>query len=595
VNASGELAVVEALRSLSVFGVSQEGAYREHFENIARVLGPDVSTKLVRWVCEWARLAEPGILILTGNAGTGKTAVAQAYCSIAGSDLPSEDNLLQVAKYRWVVKDLSGMPTMSARTEALKQAWRHARRSQVLVCANEGVLRRALQKKSEGFPEIVDVLDQALRRGAAKGGACTIVNVNRQRPTADGFWIELLEFLTRAELWIGCKDCPRASAGCPMMANAESLRRADVRDALRILFRYASGTTTPTLREVLSLIAWTVIGDRMDQNGLTCQKVKDRTRDLGEAAFDAKYGYFSLLFGSGLPFETVERSPLLNAIRSSGLGEISDLEADDWLRDPQLGSSTVSSTDLSNRVLTTVGVLSFDRLGETLSTSEDQDKVDACLDALTDQADSAMVMWRRKIFFERTEGLGGIRGAIRRLLSCRYAGDLLDLADRCGRGHSSTADLLQIVKGLNMLVTGFPNIGEGLIVPDSAGLFSRDPGAFTPARPAVVHTQIPINRFSLRCPDRGLVTEILDIDHIEIELVVDDSESLYLTIVPEMYECIRQAEAFGGPVGRGEASMAELRDFYSRLALKEPPTVSMRVADTSRSSASLVTVTLPHI
>jgi hypothetical protein len=134
-----------------------------------------------------------------------------------------------------------------------------------------------------------------------------------------------------------------------------------------------------------------------------------------------------------------------------------------------------------------------------------------------------------------------------------------------------------------------------LIVPDSAGLFSRDPGAFAPPKPSVVHAQVATNRFTLRTPDRGLVADILDVDHVELELALDGSDTLFLTIIPEMYECIREAEALSGPVGRGEATMAELRDFYSRLAMREPTTQAIRIADLSRAGASLVTVTLPQV
>ena len=278
---SSELPVVSALRSLSVFGVSQEGAYREHFKDISTTLGPDVSSKLGRWVSAWAQSREPGIVILTGNAGTGKTAVAQSYCS--PGELPSRDDLLPISADRWLIKDLSGIPTTPARMQVLTKALQIARKSQVLVCANEGVLRRSLQNDGAvpHFAPVIEVLNQALRQGAAKRGNCTIVNVNRQRPTAEGFWNELLDFLTRPELWTQCQDCPQSSTGCPMQTNSESLRRKDVRAALRFLFRYASGITIPTLREVLSLVAWSIIGDRMDQSGLTCQKVKDRSRDFG--------------------------------------------------------------------------------------------------------------------------------------------------------------------------------------------------------------------------------------------------------------------------------------------------------------------------
>lgn len=591
-----QLGVVDALLSLSIFGASQEGAYREHFASISRILGSDVPTKLSTWTSRWATSRRPGLVILTGNAGTGKTAVAQSYCATLGRELPEDDGLLSISKGHWLIKDLSGIPTLTSRTKALKDALRYASKSQVLVCANEGVLRRSLENAPKAFATLPAVLDEALRRGAAENKFCTIVNVNRQRATSDGLWSGLLDFVTRGDLWPGCADCPVGSTGCPMMKNAESLRRDDVRAALRFALRYASGITIPTLRDVLSLLAWAIVGDTADHSGLNCQKVKEKTRDLGESAFDAKHAYYSLLFGTGLSFETIERSPLLGVIKSSGIGDVSDLEVDEWLRDSSLIPETPVETRVhSNRVLTTVGVMSFETLGDNLSTSEDLDKVDAALDALTDKTDSAMAMWRRKAFFERTQRLGGISAAVQRLSLWRYGNELLDLAARCGRGQSNTGDLQHIVKGLNVLVTGFPNVGEGLIVPDSAGLFSRDPGAFTPPKPSIVHAQIPTSRFTLRSPDRGLVADILDVDHVEIELVLDDSETLFLTIVPEMYECIREAEALAGPVGRGDATMAELRDFYSRLSMGEQTTQSIRIADSSRSAASLVTVTLPQI
>ena len=75
----------------------------------------------------------------------------------------------------------------------------------------------------------------ALRHGAARDDALTIVNVNRQRPTGEKLWDQLLDYVTRAELWTGCADCPFDVGGCPMRSNAEQLRRPDVRDQLRTL------------------------------------------------------------------------------------------------------------------------------------------------------------------------------------------------------------------------------------------------------------------------------------------------------------------------------------------------------------------------
>ena len=75
-----ELPTVAALRSLSVFSADQAGAYREHFAGPAAVLGDDVQTKLAHYVSRIGLRRARRCGLLTDNAGTGKTAVAEAYC-----------------------------------------------------------------------------------------------------------------------------------------------------------------------------------------------------------------------------------------------------------------------------------------------------------------------------------------------------------------------------------------------------------------------------------------------------------------------------------------------------------------------------------
>ena len=130
--------------------------------------------------------------------------------------------------------------------------------AQTLVCANEGVLRDALADLA--LPAATEILEVALRHGAAADDSLTIVNVNRQRPTGEHLWNQLLDYVTRADLWTGCADCPYEVGGCPMRTNAEQLRRPDVRDQLRTLFRLGAGEAVPTLREVLAILSWAVVG-----------------------------------------------------------------------------------------------------------------------------------------------------------------------------------------------------------------------------------------------------------------------------------------------------------------------------------------------
>lgn len=608
-----ELPVVSALRSLSVFSADQAGAYREHFASLASALGDDIETRLSKFLAGWAQEKTPGVVILTGNAGTGKTAVAEAYCVAAGGSLPTSDTLNEVATGQHVVKDLSGLPDPAARAKTVGLVLSSAE-SQTLICANEGVLRDALI--DIGAEEATQVLDEALRSGAAQSGILTIVNVNRQRPTGDRIWGQILDYITREELWGGCEGCPYSTGGCPMRTNADQLRRPDVREQLRTVVRLASGEAVPTLREVLAILAWAVVGPH------SCTQVRDLNRDRGQSAYGATDGYFARLLGGGLAASTAERSPLLTALRRSGLGYVSDLEVDGWLRDASgapdrvrniAGDPHVTRPDIQwegriaplagslsplDRVRTKQGEMTFYALGEMVSTDEDPARVDDGLEALV-QGDGvtnapAERLWRQRMFFEAANEIGGSASAAGRLLTYRHIGDLVELAHKAAGRRDTVIDVNEIVRGLNFLVTGFSSPNEGLIVPDPACLFARDPGSFRPARPSLVHGQIQLDDLLVRVPDRGMVETVLDIDYVEVELVALGSEDLSLRISPRMYEAIREAAAYQGPVGQGVAEMNDLRGFYGRLASHLPADTTLRVADPDSNPPALVTISLPH-
>lgn len=614
---SEELPVVTALRTLSVFSADQSGAYREHFEALAAVFGDDVQTRLGQHVRRWAHSGDPGLLVLTGNAGTGKTAVAQAYCMALQASLPDEDEPTQAAPGHWVVKDLSGLAGPQRRLAALQDVLEAVDAGeQALVCANEGVMRDALA--GLGRADVAEALELALRQGAARSGSVTVVNANRQRPTSERLWNQLLDYVSRNELWGGCEGCPSASSGCPMRSNAEALRQEAVRAQLRTLVRLGAGEAVPTLREVLAILSWAIVGDQ------SCTSVKEASRDRDKDAYTATSAYFTRVVGGGLAPETAERSPLLTGMRRARLGAVSDLEVDGWLRDsagapdhvrvlagdPNVGvqdgdapatakSGLSGSRSPLDRVATRQRAMTFAALGEMVSTDEDPTRVGDGLAALV-EADShsepsGQTLWRQRLFFEAAAELGGAPAASRRLLDFRYLPELVELADKAATGSTDTVrEKGQIVRGLNFLVTGFASPTEGLIVPDPACLFSRDPGAFRPARPSLVHSQVQVDRLHLSVPDRGLVEEILDVDHVDVELTVEGVSGLTLRIGPRMYEAIREAGDYQGPVGQGVAEMNDLRSFYGGLAELPSSDDSLRVADPDSSPPSLVTVGLPH-
>lgn len=204
-----ELPAVRALRTLSIFGADQKGAYREHFAQVSAALGEDVPTKLAAYARAWGEAGDPGVLILTGNAGTGKTAAAETWCRTAGAELPERDEVTELARGRILIKDLSGLPHPAARADAMRHALQLASTGQALVCANEGVLRDAAEALGAEGGALRPLLDEALRSGAASDAGITVANVNRQRPTADDIWDKLVNFVAREELGAGMRRLPR--------------------------------------------------------------------------------------------------------------------------------------------------------------------------------------------------------------------------------------------------------------------------------------------------------------------------------------------------------------------------------------------------
>ncbi len=311
--------VVEALRSLVVFGPNQAGAYRELATGVSEQLGEDVPTRLMHWLAEWAESPDAGLVILTGNAGTGKTAATEHFCRALGQTLPDTDEMIELAQ-AYIVKDASGIGSRQERAAMFMRAMAERRDNKVLLCVNEGILRDAAEDLASTAPVIRIGLDAALRDGAHAYDGITVLNLNRQRLTDKIMWDQLVDYITQEELWRGCEDCPGGEDEnvCPMRANASALRQPHTRHVLRRLLQVCSGEMTPTIRELLSLIAYAVVGAGQTENPAqtwTCREVVQRYRDRGHAEFTADSAFYNLVLGEGIDEETRERSPLLDALR----------------------------------------------------------------------------------------------------------------------------------------------------------------------------------------------------------------------------------------------------------------------------------------
>ena len=590
---------VVALNALQIYDPDQAAAYREHAKGVQAILGPDFPTRLSSWVSEWAKNGGPAALILTGNAGTGKTAAAEAYCEAVGRELPLEADEVTLAESRFLVKDLSDFGLLERRAEILRHAWEIGTGSEdamTLVAANEGMLRATLRKINEPFARaMLNVLDSAMAQGAAIERGIHIVNVNRQRPTSTALWDSIVDYMANESKWTVCitEDCPARNV-CPMRLNAAAWRETEVSEAGRSLTRLASGAAVPTLREVLSLLAWSITS-RLD-----CETVQRQHLDLGRDAFSADRAYYHLFQGGRLEQLAFEQSPLLSRIAEADIGSRADIQVDSWLRDqadaPEEVIALAEGSLPQGRVATSLGrVMSYQRFGAQLTTSEDSTEVNLLTGDLIHPRRGVLRIWRRAMFFTWSAAFHSIGAAFRRLSKFSFYGELTAAMGTVRSGGSDAALLKGLISGLNYLATGIADPGEGLIVPDTGSLFARDPGAFRPVGTSLVQTRVRENRLSLAVEDKGLILDIVDWDDVRLVLEVDGGATARLPLTPRLFQALREAAEFRGPTGSGVAEMAELQNFYASIAQvaagDDESLGEFRVVDTE--SGTIRTVVFP--
>jgi hypothetical protein len=327
--------------------------------------------------------------------------------------------------------------------------------------------------------------------------------------------------------------------------------------------------------------------------------VQRRHELRGDEAFFADSAYSNLFFGEGLSAARSERSPLLQGLRECGVGEAADLEVDSWLRDSGDAPREIRELAAGDgapsqaRVQTPVGPMSFEQVGETISLSDDRTTVEACLANLVNGR-NFLSLWRRRVFFQAAPFVRGRTGAFTRMSKFSYFDDLLELAEALRAGRQTAEDRQQIVTGLNYLAAGFHAFAGHLVVPDAASLVARNPGSFRLPAPSLVHSEIAVERVTLRPEDSDELRSLLDADDVRVVLVVERAARppAELVLTPRLYQAIRESSDFRAPVGSDIPEMVELESFYASLSAERAGD-AIRIVDPEREA--IRAVTLPEL
>ena len=203
-----------------------------------------VDTEIDRQLKSAILLGGPSLVIITGNAGDGKTAFIRGLESeLAGSQgavveraRGGNGSIVRTPSHNWVTnwdgsQDENGLDNTDVLDEFFGpfegDTISPAANETYVIAINEGRLVDFLEEKASKFPELNKHVNNLFASGPDKAPDwLVLVNLNRRVLTADGvnnLVAELLNRMSDERIWSPCSTCP-AVASCPSYANAAVLR-----------------------------------------------------------------------------------------------------------------------------------------------------------------------------------------------------------------------------------------------------------------------------------------------------------------------------------------------------------------------------------
>ena len=360
------------------------------------------------------------LVIVTGNAGDGKTAFLQQFEAAARRDGAAITALPNGYRVEWngrsFLSNLDGSQDQEGQLNdevlleffspykdgAPKTSETHTR----LIAINEGRLMDFLTTHRQAFSELRLAVEEGLRSGLPQGDTA-VVNLNlrsvvAQVPVVSGdegglhlsIFDQQLIALTNPVLWSACESCDLRSQ-CYALHNARTFSDATngsrVRERLRTLYTlvHLRGRLHITLRDLRSALAFTLT------SGRDCDEIHDLYRE-GDAQTYLEGFYFNAwMGGEGNADRLLKELAALDIAR---------------LNEPQLDRALDFHLNQAHRLFAFDGRSDFDTLVlEKLFTSLPRlaGTNSEQLRERFGQHRAYVASMRRKLYFERRDGQWG--------------------------------------------------------------------------------------------------------------------------------------------------------------------------------------------
>jgi len=310
--------------------------FDEHTKKIEYSIDTNINKKIIEELS-----TQPRSIIITGNAGDGKTRICRnVYDQLVEDEFQGwpESGIKEIVynNYRIrIIKDLSELRNEVIVEELKKlQDTLENNFSNVyfLIAANEGKLTHTLVK----YPELNKlksvVIPQFISNNKELEATKEVKVYNLLYASSSIYAEKIVEGWNEEQNWSICSDC---SSKNKCIINRNHLALSDKTTKNRMMRMYKSldmNGKHMTMRELLIHLAYTQTG------GMTCKDIHEASNSESIQAL-AKKSYYENFFGNNLRPEVFEEIGGIQEFKSLDPGYISDSLIDDFLLNGDLSSN----------------------------------------------------------------------------------------------------------------------------------------------------------------------------------------------------------------------------------------------------------------
>lgn len=489
-----------------------------------------VHTRVEQSVLKNFCTVRPASVILTGNAGDGKTRICRSVAEkLEGRLLTSwpdgQEYAVQTPTFTLhIIKDLSDydMPAAQGILKRVSAAMVDGSKDRYLVAANEGKLRHTLVGLDDDKLKKSVVCQLDAGANTPQDNLC-VFNLNLE-PTS--VYVEdLLVKLTSTDNWASCKQCPHEDK-CPVLFNRSRLADPGVQERMKFLYEIIEQCGIHvTMRDMLIHLTHTLVGR------LSCEAVHHGIVSGDLQSLD--HAYYNNAFALNQPPEQRRTLNVVRALSHLQIGEVSSYEVDSFILQ--------GSDDDEHRKLfadsAEMRSCNFERLRQQYLAGQSDATDRRCQHPILELLPHA----RRKLVFEWSE-----TGKLSNLLALRTVHNFRSILES-GSKMATKRVLRDLILGLNRAFSG-------IYLTDSERLYvtAHLTSAAETQVPLVI-TEIPKDSLSI-VPDAGL------------NLVIkNDADAPILKIDQLLFEClIRLAEGGTTNLLQDECGL-RIRDYKDKL------------------------------